>query len=138
MCRRNIPPRPNLTTPFTHITIPQSDTHVSGPIPREIRHLVNLERLGLSASEHNMQGRMGISGSIPPEIGELRSLKKLWLQRTRISGSIPPEIAKLQNLTHLYLFATDISGSIPKEVKLLVVCLYLYSWFRICSPTRSN
>ena len=91
---------------------------MSGPIPREIRHLVHLERLGLSASEHNQSttGRMGINGSIPPEIGELRSLKKLWLQRTRISGPIPPEIAKLQNLTHLYLFATDISGSIPEEV----------------------
>lgn len=68
----------------------------------------NLKELDLSNNE--------ISGSIPPEIGNLTNLTILNLSNNNISGSIPPEVGKLENLTNLDLGNNNISGNIPAEV----------------------
>ncbi len=61
-----------------------------------------------------------LSGSLPPELGELASLRWLYLQQprrhTRLGGSIPPELGKLSNLRSLGLNFNRLTGSIPPEL----------------------
>lgn len=65
--------------------------------------------------ELDMSGNQ-ISGSIPPEIGNLNTLTNLNLGDNNISGSIPSELGNLSNLTNLDLGNNNISGAIPAEV----------------------
>ena len=58
----------------------------------------------------------GLTGSIPPEIGNLENLIYLDLTSNNLTGSIPPEIGNLTNLTHLYLDNNQLTGSIPPEI----------------------
>ena len=58
----------------------------------------------------------GLSGEIPPEIGELSSLEVLDLGDNDLSGEIPPELGNLSNLVRLALFDNDLSGEIPPEL----------------------
>ncbi|KAF8681963.1 hypothetical protein HU200_045418 [Digitaria exilis] len=59
---------------------------------------------------------LGISGSIPSDIGNLIGLKVLCLVNTSISGVIPESIGKLENLTKLYLDNNRLLGFIPSSV----------------------
>lgn len=58
----------------------------------------------------------GLFGSIPPEIGQLKSLETLNLTRNDLTGPIPPEIGNLANLEALYLGGNDFSGVIPRQL----------------------
>ena len=58
-----------------------------------------------------------LSGSIPPELGQVTNLTWLDLSSNKLSGSIPPELGRLTNLTQLELGANyDLSGTIPSEL----------------------
>ncbi|KAJ3075008.1 hypothetical protein HDU98_009569, partial [Podochytrium sp. JEL0797] len=57
-----------------------------------------------------------LSGEIPPELGALASLEKLDLSENQdLSGPLPPQLGLLKNLKHLFLSGTNVSGSIPFE-----------------------
>ena len=58
----------------------------------------------------------GITGSIPPELGNLDKLVSLDLGCNRLIGQIPPELGNLTNLRYLNLGGNDLSGSIPPEL----------------------
>ena len=58
----------------------------------------------------------GLTGSIPPDIGELGSLTRLNLGDNQITGSIPPEFFKLSRLEDLTLSGNGLNGSIPPEI----------------------
>ena len=58
-------------------------------------------------------GNNGLTGSIPPEIGNLTNLTYLGLYLNQLTGSIPPEIG---NLTWLDLGNNGLTGSIPPEI----------------------
>lgn len=58
----------------------------------------------------------GLGGELPPRIGELDRLERLFLQENRFSGEIPPELGNLKNLRLLYLYENDFSGQIPPEL----------------------
>ena len=62
----------------------------------------------------------GITGSIPPEIGNLTNLTYLYLGVNNLTGSIPPEIGNLTNLTYLNLQLNQLTGSIPPEIGILI------------------
>jgi len=62
----------------------------------------------------------GITGSIPPEIGNLTNLTYLYLGVNNLTGSIPPEIWNLTNLTYLNLQLNQLTGSIPPEIGNLI------------------
>ncbi len=57
-----------------------------------------------------------LSGSIPPELGNLSELTALNLHSNALSGSIPPELGDLSKLTKLELPSTGLSGEIPPEL----------------------
>ncbi|XP_043705582.1 MDIS1-interacting receptor like kinase 2-like [Telopea speciosissima] len=60
-----------------------------------------------------------LSGSIPPQIGNLRNLNELDLNRNNLTGSIPMEIGYLDRLTLLYLSHNKLNGPIPAQMKKL-------------------
>jgi Leucine-rich repeat (LRR) protein len=57
-----------------------------------------------------------LSGSIPPELGNLSNLEELYLPSNQLSGSIPPELGNLSHLAYLSLRENQLSGSIPPEL----------------------
>ena len=63
----------------------------------------------------NLQSH-GLTGEIPPEIGNLINLEILRLGNNELTGSIPPEIGNLTNLTQLFLNSNQLTGTIPDEI----------------------
>ena len=61
-------------------------------------------------------GSRGLTGTIPPELGDLSALWDLSLPGNNLSGPIPPELANLSNLEVLYLFWNNLTGTIPPEI----------------------
>ena len=57
-----------------------------------------------------------LTGTIPPEIGNLTNLTYLVLVGNQLTGEIPSEIGNLTNLTSLQLFGNQLTGSIPPEI----------------------
>ena len=58
-----------------------------------------------------------LSGTIPPEVGNILYLKNLHLgYNQQLGGKIPSELGSLANLQNLYLFSTQLTGSIPSEL----------------------
>ena len=57
-----------------------------------------------------------LSGTIPPELGNLTNLKVLILSSNELSGTIPPELSNLTNLEQLSLWGNQLSGTIPSEL----------------------
>ena len=57
-----------------------------------------------------------LSGTIPPELGELTELTNLNLNGNRLSGGIPAQLSQLSKLTTLHLHTNRLEGSIPPEL----------------------
>ena len=58
----------------------------------------------------------GLSGEIPPEVGNLSSLEELNLANNNLRGELPPELGRLQNLIILRLHGNQFSGQLPPEL----------------------
>ena len=58
----------------------------------------------------------GLTGTIPPEIGNLTNLTSLQLSYNQLTGSIPPEIGNLVNLELLSIRDNQLTGEIPIEI----------------------
>ncbi len=56
-----------------------------------------------------------LSGTIPPELGNLTHLSNYFLNNNQLSGSIPPELGNLSSLEWLVLEGNQLNGSIPAE-----------------------
>ena len=57
-----------------------------------------------------------LTGTIPPELGDLASLTRLHLDVNELTGAIPPELGDLANLEELLLGWNDLTGAIPPEL----------------------
>ena len=57
-----------------------------------------------------------LTGSLPPELGNLSELQVLWLSDNSLTGPLPPEIGNLSQLQGLYLYKNSLTGSIPSEL----------------------
>ncbi|XP_059296754.1 probable LRR receptor-like serine/threonine-protein kinase At1g06840 isoform X3 [Lycium ferocissimum] len=110
---------PCTSWPFVHCIQNQTEgfQHV-----KELR-LMNLSLSGTLAPELGQLKHMeilnfmwnSISGSIPKEIGSITALRLLLLSGNQISGPLPEELGYLPNLTKFQLDLNDISGPIPKS-----------------------
>ena len=58
----------------------------------------------------------GLSGRIPPEIGQLSELGHLDLSDNQLTGSIPPELGELTNLRVLSIRDNNLTGCIPEAL----------------------
>ena len=61
-------------------------------------------------------GDLGLTGALPPELGQLTGLKGLDISGDWLTGQIPPELGGLEELEALDLSANLLSGSIPQEL----------------------
>ncbi|SHF66867.1 Por secretion system C-terminal sorting domain-containing protein [Mariniphaga anaerophila] len=67
-----------------------------------------------------------LEGTIPPELGQLTSLKHLDLDTNKLQGAIPVELGQLTELEFLYLNGNKLTGTIPAELLQLVNLELLY------------
>ncbi|KAL5703834.1 hypothetical protein ACHQM5_022338 [Ranunculus cassubicifolius] len=58
-------------------------------------------------------GNADLSGSLVPQLGQLRNLQYLELYSNNISGPIPPDLGNLTSLVSLDLYLNNFSGPIP-------------------------
>ena len=77
-------------------------------------HGVWTDSIGLVKELHLVNN--GLSGALPPELGDLARLKQLRLSVNSFSGAIPPELGRLTELEALGLFFSGLSGAIPPEL----------------------
>jgi hypothetical protein len=68
---------------------------------------------------------LGLTGSIPPEIGCLTNLIYIYLGNNQLTGEIPSEMGNLTNLTNLGLEENQLTGEIPPEIGNLTNLTYL-------------
>ena len=68
----------------------------------------------------------GLTGVIPPEIGDLENLTYLNLYSNQLIGEIPSEIGNLANLSYLDLEINQLTGQIPSEISNLVNLIFLH------------
>ncbi|XP_059647326.1 probable leucine-rich repeat receptor-like protein kinase At2g33170 [Cornus florida] len=59
---------------------------------------------------------MGLSGTIPPHIGNLSFLTLLDIRNNSFHGAIPKEIGHLRRLKIIRFFSNDFTGNLPKEI----------------------
>jgi Leucine-rich repeat (LRR) protein len=99
----------------------------SQPILLIVRNGVYLwgEYYSLNTTELDLR-RSELTGSIPPEIGNLTNLTSLSLSENQLTSSIPPEIGNLANLTSLDFSHNGLTGEIPSEIGNLTNLTQLY------------
>ncbi len=57
-----------------------------------------------------------LSGEIPDEIGNLRNLRWMWVEVNQLNGELPPSLWSLNNLVQLFLGENEFTGEIPREI----------------------
>ena len=67
-----------------------------------------------------------LSGTIPPEIGNLKLMSSLHLSLNELTGDIPSQIWQLTELTILDLQSNKLTGTIPPEIGNLKLLGFLY------------
>ena len=82
--------------------------------PLDEWHGVNSDYRGRVFQLHLVSN--GLSGEIPPELGNFSNLKHLILRGNQLSGKIPPELGNLSNLETLDLNGNQLNGKIPPEL----------------------
>jgi len=62
-----------------------------------------------------------LKGSIPPEIGLLKSLTALDFSKNALAGTLPSEIGLLTSLTYLDLSHNSFTGYVPQQISNLIL-----------------
>ncbi|XP_026431312.1 MDIS1-interacting receptor like kinase 2-like [Papaver somniferum] len=99
---------------------------------------LSLVNLGLQGTLHNLNfssfsnlvilqlSQNNLFGTIPSQIGNLRSLVTLDMSLNKLTGSIPASVGNLRNLTYLSFFQNELSGSLPIGINNLTQLKQLY------------
>ena len=82
---------------------------LDGEFPEWLGELTNLEYVDIS-------GNPFLTGEIPPGIGALTKLVKLFLSENRLSGPIPAEIGRMAGLEKLNVAVNQLSGVLPSQI----------------------
>ncbi|KAL9691967.1 hypothetical protein QQ045_012395 [Rhodiola kirilowii] len=70
-------------------------------------------------------GSSNISGTLGPELGELKHLQYLELYNNNIGGKIPDELGSLENLISMDLYGNKLEGEIPKSFSKLKSLVFM-------------
>ncbi|KAG0522723.1 hypothetical protein BDA96_07G062400 [Sorghum bicolor] len=70
-------------------------------------------------------GNAALSGTLVPQLGQLKNLQYLELYSNNISGIIPSELGNLTNLVSLDLYLNNFTGSIPDSLGKLLKLRFL-------------
>ncbi|GJN33680.1 hypothetical protein PR202_gb22301 [Eleusine coracana subsp. coracana] len=82
---------------------------LGGPLPSNLQPLApSLKTLVLSGTN--------LTGTIPPELGDLASLTELDVSKNQLTGAIPPELCRLAKLESLALNSNSLRGAIPDGI----------------------
>ena len=73
---------------------------------------IKLSGTPMRVTEVDLKG-MGLSGTLPAELGDVPMLTKLNLRGNRLTGSIPASLNRLSRLETLLLHDNRLSGTIP-------------------------
>ena len=57
-----------------------------------------------------------LTGTLPPELGDLPQLRRLVLRANNLSGTLPRELGRLSQLTMLDLSRNSLEGTIPSDL----------------------
>ncbi|KAL5063094.1 hypothetical protein RYX36_024831 [Vicia faba] len=90
------------------IVLSMVGNNINGPIPRTLKGLQKLLRLGLSNN--------GLHGSFIDELCEMRSLIELYLYNTMLSGVLPTCLGNMTFLEHLDLGYNNLNSKIPSSL----------------------
>ncbi|GAU42681.1 hypothetical protein TSUD_131090 [Trifolium subterraneum] len=91
-------------------TIDLSANYLSGEVPSELFHLVQLQTLNLS--------RNNLIGTIPKIIGGMKNLESLDLSNNKLCGEIPQSMSLLNFLEYLNISYNNFNGKIPTGTQL--------------------
>ena len=80
----------------------------------------------------------GVTGPIPPELGDLKNLRGLYLNDRQLTGPIPPELGQLDSLEYLYIKGEQLGGRIPPELGNLENLIELELGSRLTGPIPSE
>jgi hypothetical protein len=83
---------------------------ISGSLPKQIGGMGALQSTFLPTA---------LDGTLPTELGNLRSLAMISLEHTRVSGSLPSTFGRLANLRVLSADYNYLSGTFPTQLGLL-------------------
>jgi len=89
------------------------DNSFDGQIPTELGLLQNLTYLDISNHKYFTES------TIPSELGNLSSLKKLYMSHSGLLGTVPPELFGLVSLEEMNLSWNSLSGSLPTSMELI-------------------
>ncbi|KAK6144068.1 hypothetical protein DH2020_020888 [Rehmannia glutinosa] len=87
-----------------------SNNKLSGDIPKELTHLVELISVNLSGNH--------LTGLIPDNIGNMKQLESLDFSRNSLSGEIPSSFTIMSSLNYLNLSYNNLTGRIPESTQL--------------------
>ncbi|KAG6496408.1 piriformospora indica-insensitive protein 2-like [Zingiber officinale] len=76
----------------------------------------NWERLASTLESLELRSNRGLTGNIPPNLGQLSNLNSLVLVGNSLSGELPMELANLVNLKRLMLSVNKFSGQVPSAL----------------------
>ncbi|KAK3130340.1 hypothetical protein QOZ80_6BG0492230 [Eleusine coracana subsp. coracana] len=82
---------------------------LGGPLPSNLQPLApSLKTLVLSGTN--------LTGTIPPQLGDLAALTELDVSKNQLTGAIPPELCRLAKLESLALNSNSLRGAIPDGI----------------------
>ncbi|XP_043705145.1 probable LRR receptor-like serine/threonine-protein kinase At3g47570 [Telopea speciosissima] len=90
-----------------HLTLDHNN--LEGPIPKQL-FLISSLSISLDLSYNSLVG------SLPIEIGNLKSLSTLDISKNRLFGEIPYSIGDCNSLEHLYMGVNFFEGTIPQSL----------------------
>ena len=97
-----------------------NDNWLTGPVTDWLGITVDTGRVTKIELSDN-----GLTGTLPPEIGDLTSLTEFVTNFNQLTGTIPTEIGYLTNLVDLNFDSNLLSGTIPIEIGNLINLIFL-------------